>query len=100
MDKVKAIILTASPWALVEEKTGAVREGISLQYVITDNLSPVINENGSMGYEIAKESVNIGNVKQLVKVPGLYEFTYDYTIKKGKPALKLKEVKFISEVGV
>lgn len=99
MDKVKAIILSASPWALVDENTGVIREGVSLQYVMTDNLQHVVNEDGTSGYRIAKESISKRNAKELVKVPGLYELTYGYTIKKGKPALKLQEVKFISEVG-
>lgn len=98
MDKVKAIVLFANPWKMQDEITGIVKEGITLEYVMTDNLSPVKNEDGSMGYRHVKESININNGKQIVKVPGIYEMTYGYTIKRGKPFMKLMSVEFMSEV--
>jgi hypothetical protein len=66
---------------------------------MTDKLTPLTNEDGSKGYRLVQESINIQNVKQIVKVPGIYEMTYGYTIRRGKPILKLQEIKFISEVG-
>lgn len=98
MNKVKAIVLFANPWSMQDEITGIVREGIAVEYVMTDNLSPVINEDGSMGYRNVKESINVHNKVQIVKVPGIYEMTYGYTIKRGKPVMKLAEMKFLSEV--
>lgn len=98
MNKVKAIVLFANPWRMQDEMTGKVREGITVEYVMTDNLDPVTNEDGSMGYRHVKESINIHNAKQIVKVPGIYEMNYGYTIKRGKPVMMLAEMKFLSEV--
>lgn len=100
MEKVKAIVLCTNPWSIHDENSGMVREGITVEYVMTDNLSPVTNEDGSMGYRCVKESININNAKQIVKVPGLYEMTYGYTVRMGKPVMKLQGIKFVSEVGV
>lgn len=99
MDKVKAIVLFANPWRMTDENTGIEREGITLEYVMSENLAPVTNEDGSMGYRHVKESININNAKQIVKVPGLYEMTYGYTVRMGKPVMKLQGIKFLSEVG-
>ena len=99
MEKVKAIVLSASPWTIRDENTGILKEGVSIQYVMTDNLKPVVREDGTAGYMIAKESISKTEAQQLVKVPGVYGFTYSYMIRNGKPAIKLREVKFISEVG-
>lgn len=100
MDKVKAIVLFASPWSIRDENTGIVREGITVEYVMTGNLEPVINEDGSMGCRCVKESIDINDAKQIVKVPGIYEMTYGYTVRRGKPVMKLKGMKFISEVKI
>lgn len=99
MEKVKAIVLFANPWR-IEERTGIVREGISIEYIISDNLLSVANEDGSLGYRVVKESININNAKQIVKVPGIYEITYGFTVKKGKPVFKINSINYVSEVCV
>jgi hypothetical protein len=65
---------------------------------MTDSLAPLTNEDGSMGYRQVQESVHIQNVKNIVKVPGIYEMKFGYTVRRGKPILKLQELKFVSEV--
>lgn len=98
MNKVRSIVLFANGWTMIDENTGLNREGVTLEYIITDNLSPVYNEDGSLGYRHIRESISIDNAKQITKVPGIYEMTFGYTVKKGKPVMKLKELKFVSEV--
>lgn len=98
MDKVKAIVTYAFPWRMEDEINGTVREGLTVHYLMTDTLKPLENEDGSMGYRLAQESVHIQNLKNIVKVPGIYEMTYGYAIKRGKPILKLQELEFVSEV--
>ena len=100
MDKVRAIVTYAFPWRMEDEINGTVREGLTVHYLMTDKLTPLENEDGSMGYRLAQESVHIQNLKNIVKVPGIYEMTYGYTIKRGKPILKLQELEFVSEVEV
>lgn len=98
MDKVKAIVTFAFPWRMEDEMNGTVREGLTVHYLMTDSLTPLTNEDGSKGYRSAQESIHINNEKNIVKVPGIYEMTYGYTVRRGKPILKLQELKFISEV--
>ena len=98
MDKVKAIVTFAYPWRMEDEMNGPVREGLTVHYLMTDNLAPLTNEDGSMGYRLAQESVHIQNLKNIVKVPGIYELKFGYLVRRGKPILKLQELEFISEV--
>ena len=98
MDKVKAIVTYAFPWRMEDEISGKVSEGLSVHYLITDNLKHKENEDGSMGYRLAQESVHIQNLKNIVKVPGIYEMTFGYLVRRGRPIMKLQELKFVSEV--
>lgn len=95
---VKAIVLFANPWAMDDERTGQRREGITIEYIMTDVLTPVINEDGSMGFRHVKESLTIDKMPQVKKVPGIYEMQYTLSISKGKPVMKLQNIKFVSEV--
>ena len=95
---VKAIVLFANPWAMDDERTGQRREGITLEYIMTDVLTPVINEDGSMGFRHVKESLTIDKMPQVKKVPGIYEMQYTMSVIKGKPVMKLQNINFISEV--
>lgn len=97
MEQVKAIVLFANPWRMQDEKTGQMREGITVEYVMADNLSPVTNEDGSVGHRVVRESMNINNAPQIIKVPGIYEMTYGFNIRKGKPVMKLMGMQFVSE---
>ena len=45
-------------------KCGITREGITVEYVMTDKLNLVTNEDGSMGYRQVKESINIQNANK------------------------------------
>ena len=97
MEQIKAIVLFANPWSMQDEKTGQMREGITVEYVMADNLSPVTNEDGSVGHRVVRESMNINNAPQIIKVPGIYEMTYGFNIRKGKPVMKLMGMQFVSE---
>ena len=99
MNRVKAIVLFANQWRMRDEITGVVREGVTVNYIMKDNLEPAVNTDGSRGYKIVKENLSINNANKIVKVPGIYEMTYGFMVRGGKPVLKLEEIKFISEVG-
>ena len=98
MDKVRAIVTFAFPWRMEDEMSGPVREGLTVHYLMTDNLKPLENEDGSMGYRQVQESVHINNLKNIVKVPGIYELKFGYLVRRGKPILKLQELQYVSEV--
>lgn len=98
MQQFRAILLFAKPWRFVDENSGQVREGVSLEYLMTDSLSPVENDDGSVGHRVLKESVSINKLQKIVKVPGIYGLTYGFDIQKGKPVMKLQDIEFLSEV--
>lgn len=97
-ESVMAIVLFANPWAMEDEKTGQKREGITVEYIMADNLNPVVNDDGSVGYRHVKESLNISKMPQVMQVPGKYEMFYGFSISKGKPVMKLQGMKYLSEV--
>lgn len=97
-DGIQGIILSANSWKMEDEKSGQIREGISVQYILTDNLKPNIEENGLLGYKIAQETIPVSHYADLEKVPGIYDLQFGFNIVKNKPVAKLKSVQFISEV--
>ncbi len=97
-DSVRALVLFANPWAMDDERTGQRREGITIEYVMTDNLKPVLNEDGSMGFRHVKESLSIDKMPQVKKVPAYYDMQYTMSVVKGKPVMKLQNISFVAEV--
>lgn len=96
-EAVKAIVLFANPFKFDDEQ-GKQHEGITVEYVMTDSMKPQHNEDGSSGFRTAKESIGIGMFQQIKVVPALYELMFGYTVIKNKPAMKLKELKFLAEL--
>ena len=80
-DGVQGIILSANSWRMEDEK-GQLREGITLQYVLTDNLQPNIDDDGLLGYKIVQESISVDNFNDLEKVPGVYDLKFGFKIVK------------------
>lgn len=98
MEKVKGIILFANTWSMTDENTGNLREGMTIEYVMSGDLGPIANDDGSLGYRTIRESVNINTSKKIEKVPGIYDLTFGYTIRKGRPVLKVMDIDYVSEV--
>lgn len=98
MQQFKAIILFAKPWRFVDENSGQVREGVTVEYLMSDSLSPVENEDGSVGHRVLKESMSINKLQKIVKVPGIYDMKYGFEVQRGKPVMRLQDVEFITEV--
>lgn len=98
MQQIRAIVLYAKPWRVIDDVSGQVREGVTIEYVMNEDLKPVNNEDGSVGYKIVKESINISKFHELVKVPGIYDMTYRFMIQKGKPVMRLQDIEFVAEV--
>ena len=58
--KSTVIVLSAKPWDMVDDVTKATRSGVSLHYVMTDNLKPKVDsESGELGYSVMKESISL-----------------------------------------
>lgn len=91
-------ILHARPWSMVDEDTKARREGVSLQYVMTDRLAPAADaETGELGYTVTKESVSVEAAKALVEVPGVYDAEFVLRGRAGKNVLAVSAVTFIGK---
>lgn len=98
MDKVRAIILFAKTWSMTDENTGKFREGMTIEYLMSGDLKPIANEDGSLGYRSIRESINISKAKKIERVPGVYDVTFGYTVVKGRPVMKLIDIDYVSEV--
>lgn len=97
--KQKIIVLAAKGWSLVDEKTKEQREGVSLHYLLTDNLKPFADSaSGTEGYIPVKQSITIEKAKSLNNVPGIYEGEFELRSSAGKTILALSDLKFIKSI--
>ena len=65
--KETIILLGAKPWSMTDEKTGQVREGISLHYVMSDNLKDFVDtQNNMRGYQPVKQSISLSCSDMLI----------------------------------
>lgn len=93
------ILTYAKPWQMQDERTGAQREGLTVEYLACDNLNPVTNEDGSVGVRHCKESVPLGFMSTITNVPGLYELEFGMKPgSRGKMEVKLVGFKYIGDV--
>lgn len=93
---LKVILLYARPYSISEN--GKTNEGITIQYLISDNLNPV-STTDEFGFRVTKGSIPLDQFKNIDKTPGLYDGSFTMkTGADGKAALKLNELKFIKEI--
>lgn len=91
----KILLLHARPWELTDEETRQKRSGVSIQYVMTDNLTPNVNaDTGELGYSVTKESISVEAAKALVDVPGIYDAEFMLRGKAGKNVLVVSSLTF------
>ncbi len=93
------ILTYAKPWQMQDERTGAYREGLSVEYLACETLNPVVNDDGSVGVRHCKESVPLNMSTSITKVPGLYELEFGMKPgSRGKMEVKLVGVKYVGDV--
>lgn len=98
---MQIILLYASTYKLVDEKTGEVKQGVTCNYYFNTNLDVVDNANGSVGTRPAKGSMDINVFAKIYKAPALYEADFDMNIgSDGKPVLRIKDLRFLSQVSI
>ena len=98
--KQNVIVLSARGWAMVDERTKEERTGVSIHYVMTDNLDPCKNDaTGEEGYQPVKQSISIDEAKNLVNVPGIYEADFQMRASAGKTVLALSTLNYLCDVG-
>ena len=93
------IVLGAKAWSLTDEKTQQEREGVSLHYLLTDNLEPCVDSaSGLEGYQPVKQSISVDTAKKLDKVPGVYEGDFGLRSSGGKSILTLMDLSYVGPV--
>lgn len=93
--KTDVLLLFASPYSIVDEKSGQVNEGVSCIYSFNSTLQPT-NENGVKGVRTAKVSLPLEVYKQKIwDVPAIYSGSFSYVVGSNmQPVLKLVDVDF------
>lgn len=95
-------VLFARPWSMKDENSGEFREGVSIQYAMTDILVPADNvvdgKVESRGYQVTKESISVVLAKSLESVPGVYEADFSMKASGGKNVLSISGLNFLGVV--
>ncbi len=92
MEQDIIILSCSAPWAIKDKQTGAVeREGVTVWYIMTDELKPIIKAKGDMGYTPCKTSLDKSFYEKLksLGVPGVAHAVMDMAEEKGQPVLKV-----------
>lgn len=98
----KIFIFYANPYSFTDERTGQIREGTTIQYILAPDLRPHVLENGARGYQITKESHIPKQMfnSNLQKVPGVYNATFKPVSRQGNTVLEPFDFEFLSEITV
>ena len=94
--KQNCIVVFANPYSFTDERTGDVRKGVSVQYLLTDTLKPVQNDDNSRGTRISKSSIDFEKAPHIQAVPGIYECEFGMkSTSNGTPKLELIDLEFV-----
>jgi len=96
--KAQFLMLSAQEFSMEDEKTKKVNEGISVQYIPTDNLDPTGNEstNGgfAVGKKVAKSVISKDKRYKIVNMPGMYEVTLEMATVSNKVVMQMKDLDY------
>lgn len=93
MSICKGVLVHAKPYSF-QEDNGLLRQGVSIQYLLTENLEPY-DEGSEKGYKICKESLNLSEWDNINAVPAVYDFEFKLVPgANNKPVLRVQTVKF------
>ena len=92
----KIFVFYANPYNFQDPQTKQERSGISVNYMVTDNLKDHgQNSDGSLGFAACKDSIPLDALNTLQCVPGFYDGEFILAPSKGQTRLKLSSVKLI-----
>lgn len=94
----RGIVIYANAWSFIDDKSGETKEGITIEYLMSDSMKPVRNEDGSRGFKLCKQSVSLDRIDSIKEVPGVYDMSFVLKSVRGKPELKLDGLTFVSSV--
>lgn len=66
----KVIILSADAWSMVDENTGALREGVTVFYYPGESLNPVKNSDTSYGNKPLKVTMDKDFINTITSIGG------------------------------
>jgi len=94
------IVIFSKPWAMTDDRTKEQKEGITIEYLMTDNLKePCKNEDGSRGVRHCKQSIPISKLVKIKEVPAIYKLRFGLKVNsKGKPEIKLEDLDYVSKI--
>jgi len=74
-------VLSVSAYSFTDEATKRLNEGITVRYIITEDLSPIEDsEKRIKGYKPAKATMPISDYGKFTVVPAYYEATLDVSV--------------------
>ena len=94
----KIIIIYAADYEIKDEATGKINSGVSIHYLIADDMSPFQNGK-TKGYRAMKGSLPREAYADLTAVPGVYECSFSLkSSASGKPELRPISVDFVESL--
>jgi hypothetical protein len=96
--KQEAIVTYVRPYNFTDEKTKREVAGVTIEYLLTDNLNPVA-EGDERGLRISSDTLPYEKHNNIGPVPGKYELSFTMQpSKSGKPQLRVADVKLVSAI--
>lgn len=92
MNRPKVIVINASRYKIVDQKTGEINQGTTVRFVNSDNLEPCQLPDNK-GYRLGKASLGYDEYDLFKVVPGVYTADYDISIA-GDGTMKVKASNF------
>jgi hypothetical protein len=94
--KARVLCLAAQTYNMVDPNTKEVIDGVSLYYLPKADLTPSDTDNGGYGTQVSKDRLAYEKRDKLVHFPAIYEVTLEMVSKKGKTALAVTDLDFVS----
>ncbi len=95
------ILLYASQYQIVDEKTGEVNRGVTCNYYFNVDLHAQDNTNGSKGTRPAKGSLDYLLMGKIKSAPALYNAKFEMNVgSDGKPVLKITDLDYVADVSI
>lgn len=94
----KILVLNASNYSLIDEKTGEIREGVSVRFVHPES---VADKDNKKGLDVCKGSLSADAWVMFTEVPGYYDAIFSIGVNRdGHSVLKLEAVDFASPLAI
>lgn len=99
--KTQIILLYASQYSIVDEKTGVINQGVTCNYYFNTDLHAEDNQNGSKGTRPAKGTLPASLFGKIVSAPALYDASFEMNVgSDGKPVLRIVDLDYVCDVSI